>query len=372
MLQFGGELMSYESYTSEPPYRFLGVRRGAWNTTPTAHPRGEIGGILDISEFGKPMSCYPDQNTDLQDEVAAKIAVYYNCGFDYVYLDGSEGVNRPFNYHVANGQYRLWKLLKPEPLFGEGAAKTHFGWHMLAGANAFDCFSPKIFKEKLREFPFRQAPFTWQDMSRVDFGWWGFWAPGSVDWSKETIGVQADMWEYGASVATAWRCAGSILMPLNELRKHRRADDILETMRRWAEVRRSGGVKDSWREELKRDYMQEHHLVRLADGSYDLVRYWQATVGVGEGAKVPVRSFVFERDGYTWIVYWHVDGEGMLSLPVKADQVAVFDEFAGKPVATRPVGDGVAIPAGNRRYLRTTLPRQAIVEAMRSATILRD
>ena len=161
-------------------------------------------------------------------------------------------------------------------------------------------------------------------------------------------------------------------MPLNELRKHRRADDILETMRRWAEVRRSGGVKDSWREELKRDYMQEHHLVRLADGSYDLVRYWQATVGVGEGAKVPVRSFVFERDGYTWIVYWHVDGEGMLSLPVKADQVAVFDEFAGKPVATRSVGDGVAIPAGNRRYLRTTLPRQAIVEAMRSATILRD
>lgn len=372
VLQFGGELMSYESYTSEPPYRFLGVRRGAWNTTPADHPRGEIGGILDISEFGSPMSCYLDQNTDLQDEVAAKIAVYYNCGFDYVYLDGSEGVNRPFNYHVANGQYRLWKLLKPEPLFGEGAAKTHFGWHMLAGANAFDCFSPKIFKEKLREFPFRQAPFTWQDMSRVDFGWWGFWAPGSVDWWKETVGVQADMWEYGASVATAWRCAGSILMPLNELRKHRRADDILETMRRWAEVRRSGGVKDSWREELKRDYMQEHHLIRLADGSYDLVRYWQATAGVGEGAKVPVRSFVFERDGYTWIVYWHVDGEGMLSLPVKADQVAVFDEFAGKPVATRPVGDGVAIPAGNRRYMRTTMSRQTAIEAMRSATILRD
>ena len=209
-------------------------------------------------------------------------------------------------------------------------------------------------------------------MSRVDFGWWGFWAPGSVDWSKETIGVQADMWEYGASVATAWRCAGSILMPLNELRKHRRADDILETMRRWAEVRRFGGVKDSWREELKRDYMQEHHLIRLADGSYDLVRYWQATAGVGEGAKVPVRSFVFEREGYTWIVYWHVDGEGMLSLPVKADQVAVFDEFAGKPVATRPVGDGVAIPAGNRRYMRTTMSRQTAIETMRSATILRD
>ena len=369
VLQFGGELLSYKSYTTEPPYRFLGVKRGAWNTTPTAHPRGEIGGILDISEFGTPMSCYLDQNTDLQDEVAAKIATYYNCGFDYIYLDGSEGVNRPFNYHVANGQYRLWKHLRPEPLFGEGAAKTHFGWHMLAGANAFDCFSPKIFKEKLREFPFKQAPFTWQDMSRVDFGWWGFWAPGSKDWWKETVGVQADMWEYGASVATAWKCAGSILMPLNELEKHKRVNDILETMRRWAEVRRAGGVKESWREELKRDYMQEHHLIKLADGSYDLVRYWQVTAGVGEDAGLPVRSFVFERDGYTWIVYWHAFAEGKMRLCLAADKVAVFDEFAGTPVPIRAVDGGVVIPADNRKYLRVALPRKAVVDAMQSATM---
>ena len=369
VLQFGGELLSYKSYTTEPPYRFLGVKRGAWNTTPTAHPRGEIGGILDISEFGTPMSCYLDQNTDLQDEVAAKIATYYNCGFDYIYLDGSEGVNRPFNYHVANGQYRLWKHLRPEPLFGEGAAKTHFGWHMLAGANAFDCFSPKIFKEKLREFPFKQAPFTWQDMSRVDFGWWGFWAPGSKDWWKETVGVQADMWEYGASVATAWKCAGSILMPLNELEKHKRVNDILETMRRWAEVRRAGGVKESWREELKRDYMQEHHLIKLADGSYDLVRYWQVTAGVGEDAGLPVRSFVFERDGYTWIVYWHAFAEGKVRLGLAADKVAVFDEFAGTPVPIRAVDGGVVIPADNRKYLRVALPRKAVVDAMQSATM---
>ena len=37
----------------------------------TAHARGEVGGILDVSEFGRPNSCYLDQNTDLQDEVAA-------------------------------------------------------------------------------------------------------------------------------------------------------------------------------------------------------------------------------------------------------------------------------------------------------------
>ena len=109
ILQFGGELLSYESFTSEPPYKFLGVKRGAHGTRVTAHARGEVGGILDVSEFGRPNSCYLDQNTDLQEEVAAKLARAYNCGFDYVYLDGSEGVNRPFNYHVANAQYRYWQ-----------------------------------------------------------------------------------------------------------------------------------------------------------------------------------------------------------------------------------------------------------------------
>jgi hypothetical protein len=245
ILQFGGELLSYESYTAEPPYRFLGVKRGVHATTVTAHPKGEIGGILHVSEYGTPMSCYLDQNTDLQDEVADKIAKIYNCGFEYVYLDGSEGVHPPFNFHVANGQYRLWKKLKPEPLFGEGAAKTHFGWHMLAGANAFDCFSPTIFKEKLREFPFKQAPITGQDMSRVDFGWWGFWAPGDVAHATNgqyntVTGTQADMFEFGTAQAAAWDCPITIQTRMQKFEQHPRFADIFEVMRRWEDVRQNG------------------------------------------------------------------------------------------------------------------------------------
>ncbi len=360
ILQFGGELLSYESYTAEPPYRFLGVKRGVHATTVTAHPKGEIGGILHVSEYGTPMSCYLDQNTDLQDEVADKIAKIYNCGFEYVYLDGSEGVHPPFNFHVANGQYRLWKKLKPEPLFGEGAAKTHFGWHMLAGANAFDCFSPTVFKEKLREFPFRQAPITGQDMSRVDFGWWGFWAPGSRDWWGKAMGVQADMWEYGASVAAAWNCAISITMPLAQLRKHPRTDDILETMRRWGDVRRRGLFREEWRKPLK-NYSQEHHLLINAKGEYELVPYWMVSDGLKK--EMPIRAFAFEKDGATWVVYWHVSGSGEFTLPLKANDVALYDEFAGKPVEFKSTSAGVVLPAGNRLYLRTSATRAEVKKA---------
>ena len=62
ILRFGGELIGYESFTTERPYRFTGVRRGEKETTVTAHPLGEIGGVLDVCEFGA-TSCYIDQNT---------------------------------------------------------------------------------------------------------------------------------------------------------------------------------------------------------------------------------------------------------------------------------------------------------------------
>ena len=366
ILQFGGELISYESVSTEPPYRFLGVKRGALNTRVAAHARGEVGGILDVSEFGMPASCYIDQNSDLQDEVAAKLARAYNCGFDYVYLDGSEGVNRPFNYHVANAQYRYWKLLDPEPLFGEAAAKTHFGWHMLAGANAFDTFPPEIFKKNLRAYPFAQAPITQQDMTRVDFGWWSLSKPARDGDGWKSLGTQADLWEYGVSVATAWNCAASIIMRLETLRNHPRTDDIFATMRRWAEMRRKKLFKEEWRDQLK-DYSSEHHLLVDADGKYDLVRYEQILAG---DSRRPVRAFFFEKDGFSWVVYWHCTGEGRLWLPLSAGDVSLYDEFAGKPVQLEAADGGVTVPAGNRLYLKSRLDRAKLQTAF-SDSILR-
>ena len=366
ILQFGGELMSYESCSAEPPYRFFGVKRGVHETRVTAHARGDVGGILDVSEYGAPMSCYVDQNTDLQDEVAAKLARAYNCGYDYVYLDGSEGVNPPFNYHVANAQYRYWRLLKPEPLFGEAAAKTHFGWHMLAGANAFDSFPPEIFKANLRAYPFKQAPITQQDMTRVDFGWWHFALPRAPKGGRPgSLGTQADHWEYGVSVATAWDCAASISMQLDALKKHPRTDDILATMKRWADVRRSGKFREEWREELK-DVSKEHHLLVNAKGEYELVRYDQ--ILAGDDTR-PVRAFLFEKDGANWVLYWHCTGEGRLWLPVVPGKVQVFDEFAGKPVAVEASNGGTIVPVGSRLYLKTSLPRGEIEAAFRASVL---
>ena len=368
ILQFGGELFSYERYSAEPPYKFTGVKRGAHNTLAAAHVRGEVGGILDVSEFGAPGSCYLDQNTDLQEEVGAKLARAYNCGFDYVYLDGSEGVNRPFSFHVANAQHRFWKLLKPEPLFGEAAAKTHFGWHMLAGANAFDTFPPEIFKQNLRAYPFKQAPITQQDMTRVDFGWWSFKPPCASTAEKPgTLGTQADLWEYGVSVATAWGCAASIAMNLSSLEMHPRTDDIFKMMRRWAEMRRNGRFREEWRNALK-DVSKEHHLLVDAQGEYDLVEYFR--ILEGEESR-PVRAFAFAKDGAEWVLYWHCTGSGRLFLPVQPEKIELFDEFAGKPVPVAAAPGGSVVPAGPRLYLKTTrLSRAELEQAFAASRVM--
>ena len=69
VLKFGGELIHYESYSVEPPYCFKGCVRGHWNTNVTKHNLGEIGGILDISEYDNVSSIILDNrhylSTDL-------------------------------------------------------------------------------------------------------------------------------------------------------------------------------------------------------------------------------------------------------------------------------------------------------------------
>lgn len=253
VLQFGGELMSYESYTKEPPYRFLGVKRGVWSTTVTAHPKGEIGGILDVSEYGKPMSCYLDQNTDLQEEIAAKIAAIYDCGFEYAYFDGSEGVNAPCNFHVSNAQYRQWKAFKAKPIFSEGAAKSHFDWHILSGANAFDCFEPKLFMTNIVRFPVAQAPISWQDMTRVNFGWWKFFAEGRPDWwNAKSTGTKPEHWQFACSQCLAWDCPATVLVDLADVEADRaNAEACFEVMRRWGEARERKLLSQAQKEAMK-------------------------------------------------------------------------------------------------------------------------
>ena len=347
ILQFGGELISYEGFTTERPYCFTGCKRGYNDTYITEHPLGQIGGILDVSEFGA-TSCYLDQNSSIQEEVSEKLAKVYSAGFEYIYFDGSEGTNEPFAFHVSNGQYRTYKLMQPEPLFTEGAAKTHFSWHMLTGGNAFDVFPPAIFKEMIRVHPADEAVRMRQDFTRLNFGWWGVY-------TEQDGGTQPDQWEYGTSLAAAFDCPATFQGRLNNMDATARMDDLLEVLRRWEDVRTTGWLTEAQKKQIIDNQHQEHILLINEQKEYELVPYAQIPT-----ADEKLRAFGFERSGKSYVVYWHTCGEGTVKLPFP---VALQDELYS------PAAQTDTLPVSHRRYVSADLPLAALQEAFGCAKL---
>ncbi len=348
VLQFGGELIHYESYTTERPFAFLGCKRGHFKTNVTEHPMGQIGGTLDVSEFGA-TSVYLDQNSSLQDEIADKLAHLYNLGFHYCYMDGSEGVNPPFDYHVSNAQYRVIKKFDHPTLYCEGAAKTHFGWHWLSGGNAFDIFPCETFKELILEFPFHEAKHMQEDFTRVNFGWWKYY-----------VETEPDIYEFGTSRAASWDCPITILLDIPEVEQNPRTKDNFEVVRRWEEYR------PCLTEEQKlmlRSREQEHTLIKTSNG-YALVPYDRV-----KGTPENVTAYTFEFEGKAYATLWHKTGEGKLSLAIDAKKIAYKDEFIGNSLPITEEDGSAVISVADKAYI-SGASRDELIGALRTAKLV--
>lgn len=353
VLQFDGELISYEGCTTERPYRFTGCKRGAHNTAITAHCAGCHGGILDVSEYAG-QSCYVDQDTSLQSEIMDKIAAVYNCGMQFIYFDGAEGTHAPFDYYIANVQYQLYQRAIEKPLFMESAAKTHFGWHLLGGGNAFDYFAPEIFKECIDRFPAEEASLLQKDFTRVNFGWWQLLTPGT----------QPDMYEYGTSKAAAWDCPTTIMNSNPDtLHTHPRTGDFMEILRRWEDVRQKQWLTQE-QKELLRQSGKEYILLVNEAGEYELLPYTQIPCQDDN-----LRAFVFSRREQRYVVFWHASGNGTVRLPLAAEHIVIERTLGGEQIPVTPTQSDSLFPAGDRCYLHTALSEVEIVSAFTKATI---
>ena len=349
VLKFGSELIYYEGYTTEYPYSFYGCKRGYYDTVVTAHHVGEIGGILDISEYGA-TSCYLDQNSSLQDEIGDRIANLYNCGFEFAYFDGSEGTNEPFEYHIPNAQLRVYKKLKPEPIFSECAAKSHFSWHMMSGGNAFDVFPTDVFKKKIAEHPLEESFRMAKDFTRVNFGWWAY-----------RMDTMPDIYEYGTSKAASVDCTVTMRSDLEIMRKNPRTSDNLEVMRRWEDVRAKKWLTDEQKNMLKNP-KDEYTLLIDGNGEYILAKYTEIE------CVSDISAFIIDTE-CSCAVIWHKTGECKLRLPVCADKLEYLDEFEGNSLKIHACENSSVINVGNKSYIKTKLSRNELVKILENAEI---
>ena len=332
VLYFGGELISYEGYTTSYPYRFFGCKRGAWDTEAITHREGEIGGLLDVSEFGGG-SVYLNQHSDLADEIADKVAHIYNAGFEFIYFDGSEGVNPPFEYHVPNAQLRVIKKLNKAPLYCEGAAKAHFSWHIVTGGNAFDVFGSDVFKRMIDAHPLAEAKDMSDDFTRINFGWWQFF--------PDTRRV---VYEYGTSKAEAYRCPITVIGDLKAFGEHPRCSDILGMLKKWEDVRRLDAL--SAEDKAKLAIPGKEYTLVETDGGYEVLPYEEVKIGDGT-----VSAFVFARLGRAYALIWHNTGEGEAFLPLTADTVKYEREFGKQALDFVKLSNGINICISDSAYL---------------------
>ena len=355
ILKFMGELIQYESFTTEFPYRFTGCKRGFNDTIARAHEIGTIGGILDVSEFCA-NSAYVNQQTSLQDEIAEQIAKIYDAGFEFVYFDGSEGVNAPFDINVGLAQWRVYRRFGQKPRFCEGAAKSNFSWHMLSGGNAFDVWKSDVFKEMTVLHPFREASHMADDFTRVNFGWW------NLDMKQ-----RPDILEYGTALAAAWNCPGAFQANLARFQEHPRTDDILETLRRWEDARECGFITDEIRAELKRTEI-EHTLLIDEHGAYELAEWEQVPDAVGGNPEITV--FLLERGGKACAVCWNNVGSARLSFPLTDESFQYVEALGGAETAVERTESALILPVDKKRYFISSRSKEELAAAFAQATLL--
>jgi hypothetical protein len=367
ILKIGKELIAYRNYTTQPPYGLTGCERGHLKTVVSAHRAGDTAGLLDVDDWVKFIRF--DQDTDIQDEAARRIAEIINATgpYDMVYFDGAEDVHDPFWYHVANAQYRVYRLFKPEPPVCEAAMSGHFSWHMMSRGNAYDVVGEHI-KSFCREISCRTAPIRAMDFTRIEFGWIARFYPE----------MGPDVLEYVLSRGAAWDCPFSMRLALPDVAAHPRADDCFDTIKTWEDARIGHKLTDAqkavlrtldpseyryvkvwhavfgpqwidaWSKGTFRD--QEHHLFVNEQGQYELVPIREIPA-VANGR---VKAFLFPRATQpddTFVVLWAQQGEWNLTLAVPPERVTVMRPFGTQLSFAK--GESSAIVAiGSRRYLR--------------------
>lgn len=346
LVHLGDELIAYDAFTSQRPYRLTGCRRGMYNSKAAPHPKGSIARQPDVDDW--PLFIRISQDNGLQDEIAERLAALYrDCGFNFVYFDGAEDVPPPYWYNVSRSQKRVFDRLSPAPIYAEGALKSHFGWHILSRGNAFDLFRPEQIRSAMKRYTLRCAREIADDFTSVDFGWVDSVAPDST-----TAGMQPDTYDYICSKALAWNAPISLMGKLDVLDKHPRTADNLQVIRAWEEAKREGRFTEA-----------EKALLRDPDREWTLIggQLYECLHLPDDG---PVRGVVLYRNGRYCLLYWHLYGEGTLALPLEGN-VRLTDLY-GRRIRCRK---GL-YPAGERRLLETDADQAALLHAWKNKTVL--
>ena len=193
-----GEIVQYSGVRRESPYAFTGIVRGACGTRRKSHAAGARVDYLRSRYQG----FYPVIGSPLADKVAANIARAWNeCGFDMIYLDGSEAHG---TRHDVDSMRRLVvsKLDQSpsRPILNEASCSYPGSWwfHSRNGAMDYPYWADKHFHDF--HIAHTVASARKANFMEPQLGWWSFRAGKSKHIRHE---FQDEMEYFAAKAAGA-------------------------------------------------------------------------------------------------------------------------------------------------------------------------
>lgn len=350
----GDEIIRYEAIGPEGQWNtFLDCERGAWGTSAAAHTTGD-----EVRHYGVD-GCINgyiiDQETDLMDEVADRIADIFNdCGFDMVYFDGGEDVDRRrFFYYSSNFQHQAMKRFGKRPIIHMGTILTHRLWHSFARSGTVDTYLNTLHGEivsgqTIDKWPtvrdhinrsVRRNVTLAENMMPGELGWFGIWPPG-----ENTDGLQLDELEYLLCKSLALDAPISLQTDVSTMEAHPLTPGLLEMFRQYEQLRMDRALPREQTAplgEIGRDF------VMLQDGGD--IRFAAVEPLEEVGGSGDVRATVGAVASGSVATIWHFCGrEGAitLDLPPGALKLTGFD---GEQLAFEVQNGRAAIPFAGRR-----------------------
>ncbi|NLF70316.1 MAG: hypothetical protein GX575_14850 [Candidatus Anammoximicrobium sp.] len=370
------EIIRYESVGPEGKWdAFLGCQRGAWGTQSAAHEAAAE--CRHYAVDGCINGYILDQESPLFQETTSRLAEVFNaCGFDMVYFDGSEDVDRRrFDYYSANAHATAMRKFTKRPLIHQGGGFHHGVWHSFTRNNTVDQYPGTYLAYLHAGGTIDRWPTCKDHIDRSVRGMLACEAemtPGELGWfgigpkSGRYDGLQFDEIEYLMCKSLAYNAPISLQTSFSRLEAHPLTPDILAIIRTYEELRLASTVPQSVRDKLAQTGQDFVLLPDRLRGPQSEDRFVAVTPLEAVAGTHDVRSFVGAFCGGAVASLWHYSGKDG-KLVVEAPSVSAYD-LQGQPVEITRSDGRLLIPVDQRRIL-LHFPETPVETAQR---VLRD
>jgi hypothetical protein len=222
----GLEVVRYREVSETPPWRLLGVERGAFGTTAASHGEGDSIGKLADHAYRVFLT-----NPALSVEVAANLANLFNeAGLRQISFDGLEG-----NRSTGMGNYgeilftTTWYDALSEDVrshfIADASRTSHYFWHIYTRMNWGEPWYAG-FRESQTEYRMKNQAYFRRN-----------YMPGMLGWFRMTPETSVEDMEWMLARSAAYDAGYGFVTSFDALDGNGRTPEILALMSRWEEAR---------------------------------------------------------------------------------------------------------------------------------------